>query len=94
MIKHIVMWRLKNKSDAARIKQELESMRGKIPGLLALEVGLNFADGTPVDVALYSEFKDRASLETYANHPVHVPVKQFVSALVAERWVADYDAAG
>lgn len=91
MIKHIVMWRLKNKADAARIQQELEGMRGKIPGLLALEVGLNFADGSPVDVALYSEFKDRAALEDYADHPVHVPVKQFISALVAERWVADYE---
>lgn len=91
MIKHIVMWRLKNKSDAARIKQELEGMRGRIPGLLALEVGLNFADGSPVDVALYSELKDRAALEDYINHPVHVPVKQFIGALVAERWVADYE---
>jgi hypothetical protein len=91
MIKHIVMWRLKDKADAARIKQELESMRGKIPGLLSVEVGLNFAAGSPVDLGLYSEFKDRAALEEYADHPVHVPVKQFVGALVAERWVLDYE---
>lgn len=91
MIKHIVLWRLKNKADAARAKQELESMRGRIPGLLNLEVGLNFAEGSPVDLGLYSEFKDRAALEEYADHPVHVPVKQFVGALVAERWVLDYE---
>lgn len=92
MVKHIVLWRLKNKADAARIKQELESMRGKIPGLTSLEVGLNFAEGSPVDLGLYSEFKDRAALAGYADHPVHVPVKQFVGALVSERWVLDYDA--
>lgn len=92
MIKHIVLWRLKNKADAARVKQQLESMRGKIPGLLSLEVGLNFAEGSPVDLGLYSEFKDRAALEEYADHPVHVPVKQFVGGLVAERWVLDYEA--
>jgi hypothetical protein len=91
MIKHIVLWRLKNKADAARVKQELESMRGKIAGLLSLEVGLNFAEGSPVDLGLYSEFKDRTALEEYADHPVHVPVKQFVGALVAERWVLDYE---
>jgi hypothetical protein len=92
MVKHIVLWRLKNKADAAHVKQQLESMRGKIPGLLSLEVGLNFAEGSPVDLGLYSEFKDTAALEEYANHPVHVPVKQFVGALVAERWVLDYEA--
>jgi hypothetical protein len=66
-------------------------MRGKIDGLLTLEVGLNFAEGSPVDIALYSEFTDRATFNTYADHPVHVPVKQFVSARVAERWVTDYE---
>lgn len=91
MVKHIVLWRLKNKADAARVKQELESMRGKIPGLLGLEVGLNFAEGSPVDIGLYSEFEDRAALVAYADHPVHVPVKQVVGALVSERWVLDYD---
>jgi len=91
MVKHIVMWRLKNKADAAQVKQQLEGMKGRIEGLLALEVGLNFAESSPVDIALYSEFKDRAALESYVDHPVHVPVKQFVGARVAERWVTDYE---
>jgi hypothetical protein len=92
MIKHIVLWRLKNKADVARVKQELEGMRGRIPGLLSLEVGVNFAEGSPVDVGLYTEFADRAALEAYAEHPVHLPVKQSVGALVADRWVLDYEA--
>jgi hypothetical protein len=91
MIKHIVLWRLKNKADVARVKQELESMRGRIPGLLGLEVGVNFAAGSPVDVGLYTEFTDRAALAAYADHQVHAPVKQTVGALVAERWVLDYE---
>jgi hypothetical protein len=91
MIKHIVLWGLKNKADVARVKQELESMRGKIPGLLSLEVGVNFAESSPVDVGLYSEFTDRAALNAYADHPVHAPVKQLVGSLVAERWVLDYE---
>lgn len=91
MVKHIVLWRLKNKADVAHAKRELESMRGKIPGLLSLEVGLNFAEGSPVDLGLYSEFIDRAALEAYADHPVHAPVKKFVGSLVAERWVLDYE---
>jgi len=67
-------------------------MRGRIPGLLSLEVGVNFATGSPVDVGLYTEFADRSALEAYAEHPVHLPVKQSVGALVADRWVLDYEA--
>jgi hypothetical protein len=92
MIKHIVLWRLKNKADVAGVKQQLESMRGKIPGLISLEVGVNFAENSPVDVGLYSEFSDRAALTAYGDHPVHVPVKQAVGALVQDRWVLDYEA--
>jgi hypothetical protein len=91
MIKHIVLWRLKNKADVAHVKQELESMRGKIPGLVSLEVGVNFAENSPVDVGLYSEFTDRAALNAYADHPVHAPVKLAVGGLVADRWVLDYE---
>lgn len=92
MIKHIVLWRLKNKADVARVKQELEGMRGKIPGLLSLEVGVNFAENSPVDLGLYTEFSDRAALSAYSDHPVHVPVKQVMGALVQDRWVLDYEA--
>lgn len=92
MIKHIVMWRLKDKADAPKIKQEIESMRGKIRGLVELEVGVNFVEGSNVDLALYSTFEDRAAFDSYADHPVHVPVKKTVGALVAERWVVDYEA--
>ncbi|GFE83868.1 stress responsive protein [Steroidobacter agaridevorans] len=91
MIKHIVLWRLKNKADVARVKQELESMRGKIPGLLSLEVGVNFAESSPVDLGLYTEFSDRAALNAYSDHPVHVPVKQAVGGLIQDRWVLDYE---
>ena len=91
MIKHIVMWRLKDKADAPRIKQEIESMRGKIRGLVELEVGANFTAGTGADLALYSVFEDRAAFDSYAEHPVHIPVKRFVGALIAERWVVDYE---
>ena len=49
MIKHIVLWTLKNRENeqdreetAAAIKQKIEGMRGKIPGLLHIEGGVDF----------------------------------------------------
>ncbi|MBM4225599.1 MAG: Dabb family protein, partial [Gammaproteobacteria bacterium] len=54
MVKHIVMWRLRDSAskaaDAARIKVLLESLSGRIPGLLKIEVGANFiADPNAAD---------------------------------------------
>lgn len=54
-------------------------MRGEIPGLLTLEVSLNFRDRSPADLGLYSELKDRGVLENA--HRLRVRMKQFVAAL-------------
>ena len=47
MIKHIVMWTVRGADDAARrhnlalLKAEFESLRGRVPGLLHLEIGVD-----------------------------------------------------
>lgn len=95
MVKHIVMWRLRDKNtkdaDAARIKALLESLSGRIPGLLKIEVGTNFIeDANAADVVLYSEFRDAAALAEYQVHPLHLEVVPQVKALAVERRSADY----
>ena len=95
MVKHIVMWRLRDKStkdaDAARIKELLESLTGRIPGLLKIEVGVNFIeDANSADVVLYSEFADAVALAGYQVHPLHLEVVPQVKALAVERRSADY----
>ncbi|HVI90101.1 MAG TPA: Dabb family protein [Dongiaceae bacterium] len=96
MIRHIVMWRLKdapNKpANAVRIKQLLEGLRDRIPGLLKIEVGIDFsASGTSSDVVLLSEFTDAAALETYQHHPLHAQMKPEIAGMTAERRVVDHD---
>ena len=95
MIKHIVMWRLRESDsravDAETIKSLLEGLAGKIPGLLKIEVGVNFIeDANASDVVLYSEFVDRAALEAYQSHPLHLAVVPEVKARAIERRSADY----
>lgn len=99
MIKHIVLWRLKEEAhgqgkaaNARRICEQLEGLRGRIPGLLAIEVGIDFSAGpTSCDVALYSEFTDRAALQHYQAHPLHQAVAAYVSGVAAERHMVDYE---
>ncbi len=94
MIKHIVMWRINEpvRENALRIKQGLEGLNGKIPGLLRLEVGIDFSrEGESADVVLYSEFENRLALDAYQSHPAHGEVVPLVKAVRSERRVADYE---
>lgn len=99
MIKHIVMWRLHDevegvtRADAAvAIKEALEGLQGKIPGLLHIEVGVDFDRGDQAaDIVLYSELESRDALAGYQAHPLHQAVVPLVKRHACERIVVDYD---
>jgi hypothetical protein len=99
MVKHIVIWRLKERAadrskseNASLIKERLESLRGKIPGLLHLEVGMDLGHGeNSGDLALYSEFESRAALAVYRDHPLHKAIMPIVLEARTERRVVDYE---
>ena len=100
MIKHIVLWKLKDQAEgktkqenAHRLKKELENLNGIIPGLVRLEVGINISGNSvdDSDVILYSEFENMDALENYYPHPEHVKIKPFAQAIRSERRVIDYE---
>lgn len=99
MVKHTVMWRLKDQAqgnprsaNAELMKAKLEALAGRIPGLVAIEVGLDFsATAASADVVLYSELEDRAALAAYQSHPEHEAVKGFIGEVTEARWVVDYE---
>lgn len=100
MIKHLVLWKLKDKAlgrskseNALLLKQRLENLNGIIPGMHLLEIGItinNTDSDDEVDVVLYSEFENIEALEAYYPHPEHVKIKEFVQAIRSERRVIDY----
>lgn len=83
MVKHVILWTLKENLTAAEkaevkagIKAGLEGLAGKIPGLLEIRV---FTEGLPssnADLMLDSSFADQESLKDYAVHPEHVAVAE------------------
>lgn len=99
MIKHIVMWRLKDSAagagkeeNARRLKEALHALEGVIDELKAVEVGINFNPSPAAfDVVLYSEFEDREGLEAYQNHPEHLKIVDFVGEIRSDRAVVDYE---
>ena len=98
MIKHLVMWNVRGDDAAARarhialIKTEFESLRGRIPGLLHLEVGVDESRiDYACDVVLCSEFASREALAAYADHPEHLRVRRTLGDLRIARHQVDYE---
>lgn len=79
MVKHIILWQLKDefsteeketiKSD---IKAGLEGLKGKIPGLLSIYVQTSALSSSNADIMLDSSFENEEALKAYAVHPEHV----------------------
>ncbi len=98
MIKHVIVWTLKEMSDEEKIKvkngikENLEALKGKIDGLLEITVHINPLASSNADLCLDSTFADEASLKGYAVHPDHVYVADnFVRPFVAVRSCIDYE---
>ena len=81
MVKHIILWQLKDELTAEEktevkkgIKEGLEGLAGKIPGLTEIKVQTEGLASSNAEVMLDSTFVDEAALKTYATHPEHVAV--------------------
>ena len=97
MIKHIVMWDVQGKTthskrrNAEFVKEQFESLIGKIPGLRHLEVGIDVSGvDYACDVVLYTEFDSAESLEAYASHPEHLRVRTELGDCRIARHQVDY----
>ena len=98
MLKHIVMWRLQKEAEGASaqenaraIKEMLEALPAKVPGVITLEVGINEVESdTAADVCLYSEFNNLEEMDAYQVHPEHQKCVAFIKKVAAERRAVDY----
>lgn len=98
MVRHIVFWKLRETADGrgkaengAIMKEKLEGLVGKVPGLLSASVGFGFGEGS-YDVCLYSELESKEAVEVYQSHPEHLKVKEFVHKVISERAACDCEA--
>lgn len=100
MVKHIILWRLKEELTAEEkaavkqgIKAGLEGLAGRIPGLLDIKVNVDGRlESSNADVMLDSTFTDEAALKAYAVHPEHVAVADGkVRPYTCQRTCLDYE---
>ena len=82
MVKHIILWKLREDLSAAEkrakaqaIKQGLEGLKGQRPGLLDIHVQIDGClETSNADIMLDSTLDSFESLKAYAVHPAHVAV--------------------
>lgn len=96
MLKHILLFKIKDSPDkaanAAELKKRLDALVGVIPQIKAFDVGVNTGKSPRAwDVSLYSEFKNFEELFIYQDHPAHLKVVEFVNAVCEDRHVVDYE---
>jgi len=97
MIRHIVMWRVRGetldeRAQARRlVKESFEGLRGLIPGMRKLEVGLDSSQvDYACDVVLLTEFDSQAALDAYATHPEHLRVRDRLAGIRTARFQVDH----
>jgi Stress responsive A/B Barrel Domain len=99
LIKHIVMWKLKEHAEGAdkaanahKMKALLDACADLVPGTARFEVVLAQPGlEATYDIVLYSEFTSKAALDAYQEHPQHVAVKPFIGAVREARQCMDYE---
>ena len=75
------------------IKQGLEGLVGKVPGLIDVKVNIDGRlDSSNADVMLDSTLESEAALKAYATHPDHVAVANTkVRPYTIQRSCLDYE---
>ena len=95
MIRHIVLFKLKNPTpeECLKARDVLYGMRGKVPQIRDIEVGTDFLHSPrSYDVALTVTVADRAALEAYQADEYHCTVvKPHMHAVRETSVAADYE---
>ena len=99
MVHHIVMWKFKSeiaeeqKPELKRaMKENLEGLVGKVPGLLTAEFVEEPLPSSTHDIALVTTLEKAEDVAVYGSHPAHVAVADtYVRPFVTERACLDYE---
>ena len=99
MVKHVILWKLKEELSAeekamraSAMKEQLEGLVGKVPGLVSLTIVTNGLASSNADVMLDSVLESEEALKGYAVHPAHVAVADgYVRPYTQVRMCMDYE---
>lgn len=99
MVKHVILWTLKEelsdikkKAVKENAKKNLESLKGKIDGLVDIKVNISGLETSNCDMMLDSCFESFEALKAYAVNPEHVKVADtYVRPFTQNRSCLDFE---
>lgn len=94
MLRHIVLFKLKNPAPEVlqETKEVLMNMKGKIPELLDIEVGIDVVRSErSYDIALTTTFESLDAMNAYQVHPLHVEVGKYMADVRESAVAVDYE---
>ncbi len=97
MIRHVVMWKLKENAEGKTkaenmewIREHLFALCSVIPEIKKMEISTDITGSDmSMDLMLLTEFDSVDALKTYAVHPEHVKVSTYVRKVIQTRAVLD-----
>jgi hypothetical protein len=99
MIRHIVMWKLKDQAEGAtkeknaeKLKLILEGLRTNIDEIKAVEVGIQISEDEKeaLDVVLICDFETDLDFKMYTRSPHHKKAVDFIETVAERRVFVDY----
>lgn len=102
MIRHVVMWKLKDEAEGAskeknaeKMKLILEGLKINIDEIKSVEVGINITEeddeaGSAYDVVLISDFETELDYTMYTRNTHHKKALDFINSVIKDRHFVDY----
>ena len=94
MITHVVFFKLKDehKDEMAETAEMLRGLQESVPTVRELEVGADITRSErSYDLALIVRFDDVDGLNTYADHPNHLPVVDHMRSVCTSVVAVDFE---
>ena len=94
MIRQIVMWKFREGEEENMLifRDRLLALRGKIPEIRSMEVGINMnPSDRSFDAVLVSEFDSLEALKAYSTNPLQVEVSKFCKSIRTASHSVDYE---
>ncbi len=91
MLTHVVLFRFADLSVAAEARDRMLAMKGRIPALLDIEVGVDIVRSErSADLALITRHENLAGMEAYQVDPVHQELLAWVKPRVKHAVAVDF----
>ena len=99
MVRHVILWTLKEDLTEEQkqgikesAKEQLEGLYGKIPALKRIQIHIHPLDSSNCDMMLESVFESTRGLAEYSVHPAHVEVADtYVRPYTKSRVCMDFE---